>query len=106
MQPSGSDLAQLAELVEQGKLRVIVDIASGGCLKEFHLAHSLNKRPFGVLIENLPVENYRRNSPCACLPKRSRRERLACGFSMRSLVCPAPSAKDRSIDEIPPCTNI
>ena len=31
-------------------------LASGWCLKEFHLAHSLNKRLFGVLIENLPVE--------------------------------------------------
>jgi formylglycine-generating enzyme required for sulfatase activity len=32
-------------------------LASGWCLKEFHLAHSLNKPLFGVLIENLPVEN-------------------------------------------------
>ena len=31
-------------------------LGSGWCLKEFHLAHSLNKRLFGVLIENLPVE--------------------------------------------------
>jgi tetratricopeptide (TPR) repeat protein len=31
-------------------------LSSGWCLKEFHLAHSLNKRLFGVLIENLPLE--------------------------------------------------
>ena len=31
-------------------------LASGWCRKEFELAHSLNKRLFGVLIENLPVK--------------------------------------------------
>jgi len=31
-------------------------LASGWCLKEFHLAHHLNKRLFGVLIENLSIE--------------------------------------------------
>jgi formylglycine-generating enzyme required for sulfatase activity len=30
-------------------------LTSRWCLKEFHLAHRLNKRLFGVLIENLPV---------------------------------------------------
>jgi hypothetical protein len=30
-------------------------LASGWCLKEFHLAHRLNKRLFGVLIEDIPV---------------------------------------------------
>jgi hypothetical protein len=30
-------------------------LASGWCLKEFHLAHRLNKRLFGVLIEDLPI---------------------------------------------------
>jgi len=31
-------------------------LGSGWCLKEFHLAHRLNKRLFGVLIEDLPVD--------------------------------------------------
>ena len=30
-------------------------LSSGWCLKEFNLAHRLNKRLFGVLIEDLPV---------------------------------------------------
>ncbi|BDL38612.1 TIR domain-containing protein [Methylorubrum sp. GM97] len=30
-------------------------LASGWCLKEFNLAHRLNKRLFGVLIEDIPV---------------------------------------------------
>jgi hypothetical protein len=29
--------------------------ASGWCLKEFNLAHRLNKRLFGILIEDIPV---------------------------------------------------
>ena len=32
-------------------------LASGWCLREFHLAHHLNKRLFGVLIEDLAIEN-------------------------------------------------
>ncbi len=32
-------------------------LASGWCLKEFNLAHKLNKRLFGVLIEDLPVDD-------------------------------------------------
>src|SRR5215475_7744512 len=32
-------------------------LASGWCLKEFNLAHKLNKRLFGVLIENVPVDD-------------------------------------------------
>ncbi len=31
-------------------------LGSGWCLKEFHLAHHLNKRLFGVLIEDLPAD--------------------------------------------------
>jgi len=31
-------------------------LGSGWCLKEFHLAHGLNKRLFGVLIEDLPLD--------------------------------------------------
>jgi hypothetical protein len=30
-------------------------LASGWCLKEFHLAHRLNKRLFGVLIGDIPI---------------------------------------------------
>ena len=30
-------------------------LASGWCLKEFNLAHKLNKRLFGLLIEDIPV---------------------------------------------------
>ena len=30
-------------------------LASGWCLKEFNLAHRLNKRMFGVLIEEIPI---------------------------------------------------
>jgi formylglycine-generating enzyme required for sulfatase activity len=30
-------------------------LASGWCLKEFNLAHKLNKRSFGLLIEDIPV---------------------------------------------------
>jgi TIR domain len=30
-------------------------LGSGWCLKEFHLAHRLNKRLFGVLIEDIPI---------------------------------------------------
>jgi len=32
-------------------------LASRWCLKEFHLAHRLNKRLFGVLIENLDIDD-------------------------------------------------
>src|SRR5580658_3908227 len=32
-------------------------LASGWCLREFHLAHRLNKRLFGILIEDLAVED-------------------------------------------------
>jgi formylglycine-generating enzyme required for sulfatase activity len=32
-------------------------LGSGWCLKEFNLAHKLNKRLFGVLIEDLPVDD-------------------------------------------------
>jgi formylglycine-generating enzyme required for sulfatase activity len=32
-------------------------LASGWCMKEFDLAHKLNKRLFGVLIEDLPVND-------------------------------------------------
>ena len=31
-------------------------LGSGWCLKEFHLAHGLNKQLFGVLIEDLPLD--------------------------------------------------
>jgi hypothetical protein len=32
-------------------------LGSGWCLKEFNLAHKLNKRLFGVLIEDIPVDD-------------------------------------------------
>jgi hypothetical protein len=32
-------------------------LSSGWCLKEFNLAHKLNKRLFGVLIEDIPVSD-------------------------------------------------
>jgi hypothetical protein len=90
-------------------------LASGWCLREFNLAHRLNKRLFGLLIEDIPMSDLPVTSlapgnsfdfipdkimSCCALPSRFQaRRRMSRSQQMHLRGCePACSAQDSTLD--------